>query len=162
MFLSALRHLRWKVQSWEATAIPFMIMQIRIPWSYLTVYNWSQWMEMNELIIAKPFVYLHMCLRAGCREADRGRENKRAALCFVYLEEKPKLTAKSAWQCKSPARQLRLRCYHSFYDTAFQSFCQGFGDKDLMLLTIFLSRVVKEKSLHWCIQYGALHTRKRA
>lgn len=52
----------------------------------------------------KQFVYLRMCLRAGCRDADteEGREKERDALCFAYLEENPvygtELTSKSAWQ----------------------------------------------------------------
>lgn len=44
--------------------------------------------------------------------------------------------------------QLSLRCYLFLHDTTFQSFCQGCGDKAIMLLTTFLSRGFKEKNPH--------------
>lgn len=81
---------------------------------------------MNEPIIAKQFVYLRMCLCAGCRDADteEGREKERDASCFACLEENPVYGPTSKY--KSSAGQRRLRCYLFFlYDTTFQSFCQG-------------------------------------
>lgn len=118
---------------------------------------------MNDLIIVEQF-YGFACVSAwgGGREADAdggGRERVRA-LCFCLFWRQTckgrRIDFRKHVATKVSTQWRRLRCYLFFYDTTFQSFCQGCGDKALMLLTVSLSRGIQGKILTF--PYNTLDT----
>lgn len=166
MFLSALRHLRCKSAELRSHSDSFHEYANKTPLklSYsaqVIIMEENEWANYCETV--RVFAYVSACGMSRCRHRRREREGKRC-LMFCLFGRKPCLRHWTDFQECVANISLQPGSYVwdvislFLYDTTFQSFCQG--DKDLMLSTILLSRVFKEKSSHWYIHYGVLYIHK--